>query len=634
LLETYSRTRNASGQARQNSAFSAYLFENRTGKVYGRDAVMQSLQEKLLLSPEPFLWARLTGGAGSGKSRLALELTDAAREQGWRAGFLSTRSPFAKWQTWKPTEPTLIVVDYALLRTFKIGDREQPTGELLDCLWAAHGLSDSEIPIRFLLVDRDRDDATWRRLARFTEELRYFSDTEVTEPAFDLQPLEEEDRHAILCDEIDRLRQISPSVRRPSDSELKDFLQRLEERLKEKARPLFLLFAAHALAEGGEQDDWSAEGLTVRVLGQELRHWDRAGIDGAHLNAVLLATLLGEVTLGEVEAGRRLAAGLPAQGNDDQLRILCSLGDGYDPFAGRATGVRPDLLGELLWIRRLAGKFQLDEEKNLNALLDEARKILALAWEMNPAAVAAFVERAAQDYLRVLRDDAALGKALKTLCDRPDGTIGTEIEALFAALQLGKASPATLWAFRVAPRLTFEYGGAKRFEDAESVLRESGNALPVARAYAIGIFNATAAPNASYSECVPLAREIGVLADKHDDDIEIVRQYAKALFNATAAPNAPYSERVSLAREIEALEARHPNDPALLEQCLRVATMLCLTAPDTTQEQEAAGTRLENAIRRVAQVPEAQPGCVAFMQQVMQHDADHWVAAYFRQILA
>jgi hypothetical protein len=104
----------------------------------------------------------LIGGAGSGKTRLALELCAAADKQGWFAGFIDHGEllHFRGQQNlaaWGWAKPTIIVVDYAaakarVLREWQV-ELVQHQGENLK-------------PLRLLLLERhaDRDLGWWPEL--------------------------------------------------------------------------------------------------------------------------------------------------------------------------------------------------------------------------------------------------------------------------------------------------------------------------------------------------------------------------------------------------------------------------------------------------------------------------------------
>ncbi|MCL5044260.1 MAG: hypothetical protein M1336_03135, partial [Deltaproteobacteria bacterium] len=90
---------------------------NRAIPMVGRDRELQSLEA--WRDGEAAISARcLIGGAGSGKTRLALELCAAAERLGWFAGFvdhgeLDRFHGHQNLSAWDWPKPTLIVVDYA-----------------------------------------------------------------------------------------------------------------------------------------------------------------------------------------------------------------------------------------------------------------------------------------------------------------------------------------------------------------------------------------------------------------------------------------------------------------------------------------------------------------------------------------
>lgn len=90
----------------------------------------------------------LVGEAGTGKSRIALELMLRAQQAGWRAGFLQNGSRLdadALLHQWRPTGSTLLIIDYA---------SEQ--GASLTKALARMTLNESEFAgrLRILLIDR------------------------------------------------------------------------------------------------------------------------------------------------------------------------------------------------------------------------------------------------------------------------------------------------------------------------------------------------------------------------------------------------------------------------------------------------------------------------------------------------
>ncbi|WP_395141649.1 hypothetical protein [Armatimonas sp.] len=471
-----------------------YLFERRISPFHGYGETCDTLQT--FLKGEGLRWARLTGRAGSGKSRVALELVRYAAMQNWQTGFLRRDHAFNAWESWTPTVATLIVVDYALHRKTHVGENEIGLVSLLVLL--QERFASSQIPVRVLLVDRDREPYVWVRF--FEGVSSVIHDDEHDAPALSLTPLAQHDRLTILHEELERL-----EFRIPPD--LPAVLERLETRLKEPARPLFLLFAARGIAECGNEANWSAEGLVEVVLRLEQKHWYEANVDGTHLNALVLATLVGSCKLSALTNPQKLAAGLPLIGDDDQLTMLCALGDGYNDALGELTGIRPDLLGELLILRRLKGDFlltgQLDRpnrERNKQQVIEQTKALVALAWELNPVAVAEYLDRTIEDYLF----DPVYGPTVEILSQKPT----TEIAVLF-------------WNMGVAPRLLFEWAGRGMLDKARLYLAGIQDTSRALIAYAGGLTNATADAT-SVTKAKPYLDELRQLAKDNPENSAVL----------------------------------------------------------------------------------------------------------------
>jgi hypothetical protein len=94
--------------------------ETRLLDLLGREAEVASL-EAWLDDSRPVLVRGIAGRAGSGKTRLAIELCEQATAGGWRAGFLDSGDlqAFVEAQRtaeWPRDAPMLVVVDYAARR--------------------------------------------------------------------------------------------------------------------------------------------------------------------------------------------------------------------------------------------------------------------------------------------------------------------------------------------------------------------------------------------------------------------------------------------------------------------------------------------------------------------------------------
>src|SRR5260370_16008248 len=118
--------------------------------LLGRDHALEDLQSWIARDRDVSIRV-LTGGAGRGKTRLAMELVRKATQGGWLAGFVEQRGldrfrgqhNVAEW-AWD--KPTLIVVDYAASRVDQLRDW---IGELVDA-----SIESGRPPLRMLLLER------------------------------------------------------------------------------------------------------------------------------------------------------------------------------------------------------------------------------------------------------------------------------------------------------------------------------------------------------------------------------------------------------------------------------------------------------------------------------------------------
>jgi hypothetical protein len=96
----------------------AYVAQSTT--FCGRSGELAQL-DAFLNDERPFLWWVVAAPAGSGKSRLALELCLNVADE-WDSGFLSRADGFTEWQFWEAPRPTLIVIDYIAGRAASVSD--------------------------------------------------------------------------------------------------------------------------------------------------------------------------------------------------------------------------------------------------------------------------------------------------------------------------------------------------------------------------------------------------------------------------------------------------------------------------------------------------------------------------------
>jgi len=121
----------------------------------GRDKEIRQLFDFLQDDPNmPFKWWQIAGGAGSGKSRLALELMDRIKasefENDWEYGFVEFFDErfWDHVQAWRPQKHTLIIIDYATSPS-----KAERTIDLFEHLYG-HRKYNNGYQIRVLLLDR------------------------------------------------------------------------------------------------------------------------------------------------------------------------------------------------------------------------------------------------------------------------------------------------------------------------------------------------------------------------------------------------------------------------------------------------------------------------------------------------
>ena len=363
-------------------------FSARATTFVGRDTERAQLAA-FLESGGNVSWWLLTGAAGAGKSRLALELCRDFRPR-WDAGFLSRTDSFTGWSHFRPSRPTLIVVDYISSRAAYISEM------VLVLARSAVFLTN---PVRVLLLERDR--GSW--WSRFLREESHSECTELIQCQYDdplqLGGLAREALNA-LAEEVAHLQGTSWS-----DSIARAFEMRMRT-VDPLARPLFgMLAAAHP---GNDPSATLDPNPLTLVLRKEAGRRRERVPDADRLqrmeNLIMLATLVGGL--------------LPKRGNFTFLGtsavapLLPDLGV-LDPQTYReliaATneqsillGLQPDILGE---------RFILDRLEAKGGFAESAKRLVQAAWAIQPEDFCDFVVRAASDF----PDDPGLA----TLCDLP-----------------------------------------------------------------------------------------------------------------------------------------------------------------------------------------------------------------------
>lgn len=241
--------RHASG-GRPRSELDLLRAEVAAVPLVGREKELGEL-EAWLEKDEPVSVHAIVGGAGSGKTRLALELCRRAEDRGWQAGFVSADEieRFAEHEpidAWDRDGPALVVVDYAA----------RSARSLNRVLRGLVGRPQAH-KVRFLVLERhaEREGGWWAELRRIegsSEDavLDWFTGTVPRQLASLREPAE---RQAILEGTLQALSRYSlrknvPELPPPGSDPA--FERALAEPGADRA-PLFLVMAALFTAEAG-----------------------------------------------------------------------------------------------------------------------------------------------------------------------------------------------------------------------------------------------------------------------------------------------------------------------------------------------------------------------------------------------
>jgi tetratricopeptide (TPR) repeat protein len=312
----------------------------------------------------------LTGRAGSGKSRLAIEACEEAEHAGWDAGFLGADQLRLAWEEkslnqWRPAADTLIVIDDAAVVAPMLKD------------WfatlARSSPGDGEPRLRILLLERyadpDAEVGWWADLKR-PRSLAQADAGDLIGPGkpHSLPPIARaEERRALLSEamflaaNILRRKPLKP----PPVGENPDFDRRLaDDRLENE--PLFLLMAGMVAVERG-----AAAALSIgRIeLAAEIASLERLRLTrlaesrGFAAGGALLLHLAGCITLQRgckiADAIALIAEELAATSLTCEMApemLVDVLAEALPQAGGEAIDrVRPDLIGEAFFFRQIQG---------------------------------------------------------------------------------------------------------------------------------------------------------------------------------------------------------------------------------------------------------------------------------------
>jgi hypothetical protein len=280
-------------KALKGTPASRLAYTARVVPLIGRDQELSRLGD-FLGDPRQFLWWIVTGGSGSGKSRLALEFT-ILHWGNWWTGFLASDPDAAFWANWNPQWPTLMVIDY-------VSTRAAEAGRMVNLLQERARELGSKV--RVLLIARTADQPWWKEfLGKSSRSAREsILGARYLEP-IELPGLSPEENWAIVEHEL-------LAARVPWSATEKHYLIETLNRIDPTGSPLYAMFLADAFrqTDKGEWDSrsatWSAESLVENVIERERVQWDAVGVTAEDERALALATMLAGLKLGIMEDPR------------------------------------------------------------------------------------------------------------------------------------------------------------------------------------------------------------------------------------------------------------------------------------------------------------------------------------------
>jgi tetratricopeptide (TPR) repeat protein len=362
-------------------------FSARATRFVGRN-IESALLTEFLESDRKFSWWLVTGPAGSGKSRLALELCLSARPR-WNAGFLGRADTFSGWSYFRPLRPTLVVIDYVSSRVSDVGAIVLQLARSRDYLSA---------PVRILMLERD-ERSWWSRFLReeSSSESAELVSCQYTDP-LRLGPLSPAELDAIAVDAAASQKVVW------TRSSAKAFEARMRT-LDPLGRPLFGMMAA-VYSEGEATDAIVDSSLLRQVLKRESARRKTAVPDDERRrkleNLVALATLVEGLAPRSGRFAFTAETGIGSLLPDLDLINRETYGDVVNAAGTDLTlsGLQPDILGERFILDRLAGD---------PGIVQNTKEIVAAAWVLQPDDLLDFVLRAASDF--------PADPGIDTLCD-------------------------------------------------------------------------------------------------------------------------------------------------------------------------------------------------------------------------
>jgi tetratricopeptide (TPR) repeat protein len=324
--------------------------ENRAIPVVGRQADLAGLHG-WLASPARISFRILTGPAGAGKTRLAIQLLQEIEGSGWHAGFLRD-SDLANLNQRRWDRPTLAIVDYAASAAQSLKS------------WLRHVAGQpSAQPLRVLLLEREADPQSgWLRLLLDNMSTGHLIASRLDPPEPQrVTPLADPQlRREILANTLGKLG-IESELPPPGSDLL--FEKRLAEPRWED--PLYLMMAALVARQSGglpQALSFARTDLAFRLADREIDRIGKflpPGTPGE--TAQLLTRLAGIVTACKSMERSDLAAAAKEESAALGIEFPGGPRVAADRIAlalnrnGKPAPIEPDIIGEAVLLRCFGG---------------------------------------------------------------------------------------------------------------------------------------------------------------------------------------------------------------------------------------------------------------------------------------
>ncbi|WP_044559246.1 hypothetical protein, partial [Azospirillum sp. B4] len=557
------------------AAAGSLVYWDRQTALVGRDAALAALN-RFLTGPEPLSWTVITGPAGMGKSRLALEALLPWRDQAAlglaEVGFLTGQAPWIterRYDLWRAPLPALLVIDYA-------GVTAEAVRNLVDNLASRPPERGLLSPVRLILLDTlpyDSEFGAHHAIANGTESGRRAAAQEWRG-----------DRASLDLDRLDDAGVIAVASHyagQPLDDAARARVTAALRQDPELSRPLFAGLLGLSL-RAGTTGPLDHHGVTRDFLERQERDWrDKVGATAADLTLLAIATVAERCPLDLLD---NLAPELRAAGVDTDT--ACRR---WSQMTGKVAAdtlgkLEPDFVGGLFVLRHLSGG-----RASASTKATKAQRVMDLAWRhgdptpflanlaANFGGVANFHPLLTQLFRHTPPDTIGPDRWAMAQTDvvfaltrhGADGVVDAVLDAL-AHVEDGRLGPSAHAAALFAAGLTGEFTNHPRTNDRLAALRDLANRWPedqwVRLPLAMGLFNAFNNAGTDTQRANALLQELRTLASDWPQDTAVREQLAKGLFNAFNDADSDTQRANALLQELRTLASDWPQDTAVRER--------------------------------------------------------------------